>query len=550
VGVGAIDGTARQELDVSGSTVIPGFVDVHTHYDAQASWDTRLQPSSWHGVTTVVAGNCGVGFAPVRPGDHDRLIELMEGVEDIPGVALAEGLTWDWRSFPDYMDILSMRSYDVDVAVQVPHAALRVYAMGDRAAAREQATTDEITVMARLVAEAVKAGALGFSTSRTIAHKSRSGEVTPSYDAGHAELVEIARALGQIGSGVIQVVTDWPDNPVDDFALIAAMLMAGRRPISISLFQAAADPELYKQVLRFLEEMNGRGYQVRGQVAARAIGLILGLECSLHPFVQNPVWQSIAHLPVSEQAQLMADPGLRARMLAAQHADAASRKKRTRYLDVYERMFELTDPPDYEPDLGTSILRRSEACGTTPEEVALDVLMSHEGKGMIYEPSSNFLLGHLEPVREMLAHPYTIPALSDGGAHLGTICDASFPTTLLQHWVRDRPTGTFELSYIIHRQCRATALAVGLGDRGLIAPGYKADVNVLDLESLRLHKPELWHDLPGGGARLMQRAEGYRHTFVAGVETYRDGEAIGPLPGRLVRGSRPGPSPARSRARA
>jgi N-acyl-D-aspartate/D-glutamate deacylase len=532
--VGRVAGSGRAEIDADGALVAPGFVDLHTHYDGQATWDSYLQPSSWHGVTTVVMGNCGVGFAPVALADHTRLVELMQGVEDIPGVALTEGLAWNWSSFPEYLDALERRPHDLDFAAQVPHAALRVHAMGARAAAREQATVEEIALMAKLAAEAIEAGALGFSTSRTLNHKSASGELTPSYAAGLNELTAIARAIGGTGKGVLQLVTDFDDESVPtDFTLIEAMVAAAGRPMSFSLSQGASRPDRFREILAFLERVNAEGHRLRAQVAARGIGIILGLDCTLHPFKANPAWQRISRLPVAEQARRMAEPALREEILAGtvQTGNLIGGS----FLDRFEVMFELTDPPDYEPDPSQSIANRAAAAGCSPVELVYDLLIRHAGRGMLYVPFTNYVDGSLDGAGEMLVHQHTVPGLSDGGAHVGTICDGSFPTTLLAHWVRDRDHGALPLEYVIAQQARATAEAVGLDDRGLLAPGYKADLNVLDLDGLRLHKPEIHHDLPAGGRRLLQRAEGYRHTLVSGVPTYHDGEPTGALPGKLVR---------------
>jgi N-acyl-D-aspartate/D-glutamate deacylase len=545
VAVGTLEGRARRELDVSGSLVTPGFVDVHTHYDGQATWDSLLNPSSWNGVTTVVMGNCGVGFAPVRPADHARLIELMEGVEDIPGTALHEGLQWDWSTFPEYLDALERRPHDVDLAAQVPHAALRVSVMGERALAREAATQAEIAVMAAAAAEAIRAGALGFSTSRTLNHKSVQGELIPSYGAGADELRAVAAAIGATGRGVLQLITDFLDFETD-FAIIEGMLRAARRPMSISLLQYRDRPDDYRAVLRFLAQMNAHGHQLRAQVGARAIGVIHGLGSSRHPFMMNPVWRSeLAHLPSAEQAKRMADSLVKSRILRSQTSEKALNPNIGAPIDRWDVMYTFTDPPVYEPGPDASIAAMSRRSGRSPEDLAYDLLIADEGRGLIYQPFLNYAGGNLDAVREMLVDEHTIPGLSDGGAHVGTICDASFVTSLLQYWVRDRDHGRLELSFVVRRQARETATAVGLLDRGLLAPGYKADINVIDMEALTLHRPEVHADLPAGGRRLLQRVDGILHTFVSGVETYSGGEHTGELPGRLVRGPRANPAAAR-----
>jgi N-acyl-D-aspartate/D-glutamate deacylase len=534
-------GRGRREVSADGALVTPGFVDIHTHYDGQASWDERLLPSSWHGVTTVVMGNCGVGFAPATAGHRQRLIDLMEGIEDIPGTALHAGLSWDWESFDDYLCSLAARPHDIDFATQVPHAALRVHVMGDRALAGEPASPDDVAAMARLARSGVEAGALGFTTSRTLNHRSVTGELTPTYDADVAELAGIAAELGAAGRGVLQLVADFLD-PGADFDVILEIARASGRPVSVSLVQFPLRPGAYREVLSRLAAASEEGLVVRAQVAARAIGLLMGLQCTLHPFMTNPVWADIAGLPVAEQARMMLDPGFKAAVLAAQ-TDARNRNLiGGRLIHKYELMYELTDPPAYEPDPRDSIAARAARDGRTGEDLVYDMITGHDGQAMVYVMSANYVSGNLDAVHEMLAHPCTLPGLSDGGAHVGTISDGSFPTTLLAHWARDRRHGRFPVEYVVQRQARDTARAVGLDDRGVLAPGYRADVNVIDLDRLRLRRPEMHFDLPGGGRRLLQRAEGYVHTFVRGQETYADGEPTDALPGRLIRGAQPTPA--------
>ena len=541
VEVGAVSGHGRQEIDAAGAMVAPGFVDIHTHYDGQATWDHRLQPSAWHGVTSVVAGNCGVGFAPVVPEHHQRLIDLMEGIEDIPGTALHEGLPWNWQTYEQYLDVLASRRFDLDIGTQVPHAALRVHVMGERAVAGATATADEVAEMAALAAAAVEAGALGFSTSRTLNHKSIDGELTPSYDAGVEELVAIAAAVGKTGRGVLQLVTDFLDIDVD-MAIMEAMVRASGRPLTVSLNQNHYDPGGYRTVLSRIAEANVGGLPIKAQVAARGIGLVMGLELTLHPFMTNPIWRELAHLPLADQVGRLARPEVKASVLAAQTREKSTTLIGGRLIDKFQIMYELTDPPDYEPDPAMSVAARAAREGRDPVDLAYDLLVADGGRGLLYALTSNFEDGTLGPVQEMLGDAWTLPGLSDGGAHVGSICDGSFPTTLLQHWGRDREAGSFDLEFLVQRQCRDTAAAVGLLDRGVLAPGFRADVNVIDMERLALRRPEVHHDLPGGGRRLLQRAVGYRHTFVRGVETYRDGVETGELPGRLIRGPQGMPS--------
>ncbi|MEY2471130.1 MAG: hypothetical protein QOK28_459 [Actinomycetota bacterium] len=533
VEVGKVVGRGAQEIDADGALVTPGFVDIHTHYDGQAVWDERLQPSSLHGVTTVVMTNCGVGFAPVRPEDRQRLVELMEGVEDIPGTAIHEGLTWEWESFGEYLDALDRRAHDIDFATQVPHGPLRLYVMGDRGGRGDTATPEEIAEMGRLAAEAVDAGALGFTTSRTRNHRTVKGEPTPTLKAPREELVGIAQALGHLGKGVLQVVSDFLDVD-DEFGTVRAMAEQSGRPISISLTQVPFAPQQYKTLLDNITQANEDGVVVRAQVAPRAVGLLLGLQASMNPFLGNPAYMEIASLPLADRVAAMREPGRREAILAAAQGHNG--------IFGFDRIFDLGDPPNYEPAADESIAAQAARAGRTAQELAYDMMLADEGKALLYTPFLNYADGNLDAAREMLAHPYTVPGLGDGGAHVGTICDASFITTLLTHWGRDRKDGRFALPYLVQQHCRDTARTVGLYDRGVLAPGYRADVNVIDFDNLRLERPEIHHDLPAGGRRLLQGVRGYKHTVVAGVETYRDGEATGALPGKLVRGAQPIPA--------
>lgn len=540
VEVGTVSGRGARETDADGALVTPGFVDIHAHYDGQATWDHHLTPSSWQGVTTVVMGNCGVGFAPVRPADHERLIELMEGVEDIPGAALHEGLSWEWQTFAEYLDAVDRVPHDIDVAAQVPHGALRLHVMGERGARRDPATPDDIARMAALAAEGVAAGALGFTTSRTINHRTSRGEPTPTLTAAADELVGIATALGALGQGVLQVVSDHM-NTDEEFATFRRMVAESGRPLSFSLVQSPFDPGSYRDVLDRITAARADGLAITAQVATRAVGLLFGLQCTLHPFLNNPVFAEISSLPVPEQARIMEDPGFRARLLGAGSGAADRTKIGGGLIHRFGYMFELGDPPEYEPDLADSIEARATSAGRPVEDFVYDLLIADEGRTLLYMPTLNFAGGTLDAVGDMLAHPYTVPGLSDGGAHVGTICDGSFPTTLLTLWGRDRERGRLELPFLVQRHCRDTARTVGLHDRGVLAPGYRADVNVIDFEHLLARRPEVRYDLPAGGRRLVQRAEGYLHTFVAGRETYAGGEPTGELPGRLVRGGQAGP---------
>ena len=536
VEVGTVSGTGRQEIDAGGALVAPGWVDIHTHYDGQATWDPHLFPSSNNGVTTVVFGNCGVGFAPVRPEDRDRLIRLMEGVEDIPGTALHEGLPWTWTTFPEYLDHLERTPHDIDCAAYVPHAALRVHAMGDRAKAEETATEAEIATMAALAREAVEAGAVGFSSSRSLNHKSSTGEKTPSLYASAAELAGIASGVAAAGRGVLQLLSDFLDID-EEWAVLRNMVAVSGRPLSMTVAQHPDRPQDHHAILERIAAANAEGLRVTAQVAPRSIGLLLGLPLTLHPFMTNPVFAEIAGRPLDEQVAALRTPEFRRRLLAAHTGERDTTKLGGWLIDQFDRMYPFGDPPDYEPDPSTALGRQAAATGASVVELALDALLADEGRGYLYLAFANYVDGNLDEARDMLVHPNAVPGLSDGGAHVGTICDGGFPTFLLSHWGVRRPTGRLPIEWLVERQTRATARTVGFTDRGVLAPGWKADVNVIDLDRLVLHRPHIQQDLPAGGRRLLQKADGYRHTFVSGVEIMRDGKPTGNLPGRLVRSS-------------
>jgi N-acyl-D-aspartate/D-glutamate deacylase len=534
--VGAVAATGREEIDANGLLVTPGFVDIHTHYDGQVTWDSRVTPSSLHGVTTAVMGNCGVGFAPVQPVHHDMLVELMEGVEDIPGAALHEGLPWSWSSFPEYLDAIERMPHDIDVCAQVPHGALRVYVMGERGARREAATGDEIAAMSRLVEQALAAGALGFTSSRTVQHRTSKGEPTPTLTAAEDELRGIAAGLRRAGAGVIEMISDF-DNLDGEFDLFCRMVEDAGRPMTISLAQRDNAPDNWKLLLARIERAAARGLPLKGQVAVRPIGLLLGLECSLNPFVACPSYRAIAKLPHADRVREMRDPELRRRILGE---TAQSTNSTIRYIArSYQKLYRLGDPPNYEPDPEDSVAAQARRTGRAPADLAYDLLLESDGHEILYFPLHNYSEHSLDTVRAMMTHKDTVSGLGDGGAHVGTICDASFPTHALTHWGRDRARGRLELPWLIKRQTSETAAAVGLLDRGLVQPGMKADLNVIDFARLQLRRPYIVHDLPARGRRLMQKAEGYVATVVSGATTYREGEPTGALPGKLVRGAQP-----------
>jgi N-acyl-D-aspartate/D-glutamate deacylase len=545
VAVGRVDGTARRTLDAHGLLVTPGFVDVHTHYDGQATWDPLLTPSCWHGVTTAVMGNCGVGFAPMRAERREFLIQLMEGVEDIPGQVLAEGVDWGWESFPEYLDALEAKPRIMDLGAQLPHAALRYYVMGERGAAREPASEEDLQRMAELTEQALTAGALGFTTSRTLLHKTARGEYVPNFGAAARELHAIAGGVKRAGRGVLQVLSDFDDLDADFELLCDWVRASGGRPLSFTLVQRLETPEQWRQLLDRVEAAQQRGLPIRGQVAPRAIGLVLGLQATLHPFMTKPSYVAIAQLPLAERVVRMRDPALRARILA-EPFDALPGRIPDFIVNVLarlDRVFALGDPPEYEPPPEASVAALAASMGRDPLELMYDLLLERDGRELLFAPAANYIDCDYTAVLTMLRHPYTAIGLGDGGAHCGTICDGSYPTYLLTHWGRDRTRGErLPLEFAVHRYTRAPAELIGLYDRGLIAPGMKADINLIDHANLYLSPPTIVHDLPAGGRRLMQTAKGYVATIVAGQVVIEHDQHTGALPGQLLRGARAHPA--------
>jgi N-acyl-D-aspartate/D-glutamate deacylase len=531
--VGKVQRKGREEIDARGKLVTPGFVDVHTHYDGQVTWSQDISPSSQNGVTTAIMGNCGVGFAPCRPADHQRLIQLMEGVEDIPEPVLSAGIPWEWESFPDYMDWLGKRDFDIDIGAQLPHAALRVYVMGERGARRDPSTAEDNARMATLASEAVRAGALGFSTSRTLNHRTSTGDFTPTLKAGEDELTAIAAAMHGEGRSVLQFVLD-PSTLHEDLPMMLRVADNTKCPISFSVAQNDRAPQRWRQTLDEINAAAARGLSITAQIAARPVGLLLGLELSRNPFQTHPSYKAIAHLPLAERLARLRQPEIRAAILKE---SATATDDPLFFRPNYDKMYLLGDPPDYEQPPENALGPQARKLGKQPEEFAYDAMLSHEGRGMLYVPFLNYADGNLDATREMLTDPRSVPGLSDGGAHCGIICDASFPTYLLTHWTRDRSRGErLSIPFVVAAQSRKTALSVGLSDRGLIAPGHKADINVIDYGRLHLHPPKVHYDLPVGGRRLLQQVDGYDATIVSGVVTQRDGTPTGARPGRLVRG--------------
>ena len=535
VEIGDIKGEAKKVIDAEGKIVTPGFVDIHTHYDGQVTWDPYLRPSTYHGVTTVVMGNCGVGFSPCKPDQRDWLIGLMEGVEDIPGTALHEGIDWEWESFPEYLDALEKKPLAIDVGTQIPHGAVRAYVMGERGINHEEASQEEIDRMKEIVQEAIKAGAYGFSTSRTEKHNDVNGNLTPSITAHKNELVEIAKSLGEINQGVLQGISDFYDFD-SEFDIFKAMSKESGRPISITVEQQDARPEWWEQLLDGIEDAQSEGINMYGQVPPRATGILMGLTATLNPFRFHPAYMEIADLALDERVEIMSNDEFKEKLL---NDNAVSINPLVdEIVNSYSKMFKLGEPANYEPDPEMSFESLANSSNMTAQEIAYDAMLEKEGRALIYHPLFNYQTGDLSLVEKMLKHPYTISGLGDAGAHCGAISDASFPTTLVQHWSRDRSRGSkLPLETVIKMQTSETANLLGIKDRGVLEKGYKADINIIDYEGLTLHEPEIINDLPAGGRRLVQKASGYDYTIVSGEVAFIKGEATGALNGRLIRNS-------------
>jgi N-acyl-D-amino-acid deacylase len=538
VAVGEVTGSGRRELDADGAAVTPGWVDVHTHYDGQATWDPEVSPSGWHGVTTVVMGNCGVGFAPARPDERDFLIQLMEGVEDIPGAALDEGMTWNWESFPDYLDELERMPRVLDVAALLPHGSLRAYVLGSERP-NDVATPDEIEHMAKLAHEAALAGAMGVSTTRTILHRAKDGELAAGTTAAADELIGIGSALGGTGHRVFSVASDMMD-PGAEIAWMTEISKRAGIPVTFQVLAADFAPQWWRDWIERAMVANREGAWLVPQVAGKPASVLVGFQSSFHPFVRNPVYRRYADLPLDERIAHLSDPEVRAEILGAPRGDAQG-------LDALmaaslDKLFPLGDPPDYEPDPSTSVAAVAARDGRDPLEVTYDLMLQRGGKELLYLPLLGYVNGGLDDIGEMLNHPGTVLGLGDGGAHCGVLCDASLPTFMLTHWARDRSRGdTLPVEQIVHHQTRRTSMLYGFADRGLLQPGFLADVNVVDLEGLTLEPPEMAYDLPAGGKRLIQRAKGYVATVKSGAVVREHDQATGERPGGVLRGSQPAP---------
>lgn len=538
--VGKVHGDATQEIDAGGKVVAPGWVDIHTHYDGQATWDQEMAPSSWHGVTTVVMGNCGVGFAPAAPNRHDWLIGLMEGVEDIPGTALAEGMKWDWETFPEYLDALERLPRSVDVATHVPHGAVRAYVLGDREQPGAVPTAEDIEQMAAIVEEGVRAGALGFSTSRTVLHRSVDGELVPGTTATAEELIAIGRAMGKVGHGVFELASDLK-REWNEFGWMGALSRETGLPVVFAALQSIAKEQPLSEQIANMRAENDNGANIVAAIALRGNGIIMAWQGTVHPFRMRPAYAEIAQLPWDQQRAKLLDPAFKAKLLG-QANDYSQVPEGIMGVAMaistgWAMQYQMDPDFDYEPTAEESIAARAAAAGVTPDEYAYDLLCKDNGTGFIYLPILNYADGNLDFLEALQASGDTVNALSDGGAHCGTICDAASPTFMLQHWVRDRKRGgRLGLEAAVKRQCLDTARLYGLDDRGVVAPGYIADLNVIDLDALKLGKPWLAFDLPAGGKRLLQKAEGYVCTVKGGVVTFRQGEWTGATPGGLIRG--------------
>ena len=542
VAVGDVPGRGTREIDAQGKIVTPGFVDIHTHSDGQVTWEQRLAPSSGHGVTTVVMGNCGVGFAPCRPHQREMLVKLMEGVEDIPEVVMVDGLPWNWESFPDYLDALDDRHLDIDVAAQIPHSALRIYVMGERAGRHEAPTAADLEQMRALVSEGIAAGAFGVTTSRNMMHRTKAGELAPSLHSDVDELCALMDGLADADAGVFQIIPA-PDGDAEvEFDILRTVAEHGRRPLSFTLLDVAGQPGGgWRHMLDGLEQAAADGVEMRGQVAPRPVGMFFGLDLSLHLFSAHPSYKAIAHLPLAERVERMRSPAFRQQLLSEQPED--SNPVTLTLIGAFRATCPWGDTPQYEPTREDRIEARAAAAGQSLEDYSYDLLLGDDGRAVFYLPAANYSGGNLHSVREMLGHPNTVMGLADGGAHYGLICDASFPTYLLQRWARDaREDQRIPLPLAIAELTSKAAATVGMIDRGRIAEGMKADLNVIDLDALKLHVPRVAYDLPAGGKRMQQKSDGYVATVVSGQITYLNGEHTGALPGRLVRRSSAQPS--------
>jgi N-acyl-D-amino-acid deacylase len=536
--VGAKLAAGLREIDATGAIVTPGWVDVHTHYDGQATWDPYLSPSTDHGVTSVVMGNCGVGFAPVHAEQREWLISVMEGVEDIPGTVLSEGINWQWESFPEYLDALERMPRALDVGAQIPHSALRTYVMGERGVTHDEATQSDIKAMIALVREALLAGALGLSTSRTLIHKYQAHKYPPGTFASHDEIMGIASVMGEVGHGVFQMTANHYQME-SEVPWLTEVARKNKLPVAFALVQTDQTPENWRRLLASLDETNKAGIPLYGAVAGRPAGILMAWLGSTHPFMAHPLWQQIVTLAWPEKLARLRDPGVRAQLTDMNFlTGAAKHDQRLAYLtQSFHKMYALGTQPNYEPAQESSVASIAKRDGSSPLEVAYDMLMANDGKGIVYFPSFNYAYNDLSQLHTQLQHPRTMMSLADGGAHCGYICDVSMPTFMLTHWARDRQRGpTLPLELMVRRQTSDTAKIYGMNDRGLLRAGYLADINIIDFAKLSLPPPYVAFDLPAGGRRLVQTARGYLATLKRGEVIMQEGERTGALPGKLVRG--------------
>ena len=534
--VGVISGKGAQEIDATGKIVTPGFVDVHTHYDGQVTWENTLAPSSNHGATTVITGNCGVGFAPCRAADREKLVTVMEGVEDIPEIVMTEGLPWNWESFPDYLDAVAARQFDIDVGVQIPHSPIRVFVMGDRGVNQEASTEADRKQMADIVTEAIQAGAIGVTTSRSGNHRAKDGTLAPSVRTADEEVLALAKGLGAAKAGVFQIIPESSYPPEGEMDLIERVAAVSKRPVSFTLAQTMDQPDGWRGMVAGMEKANRAGHQVRGQIMARPVGVLLGLDLSYNPLTTLPSYRAIADKPLAEKVAIMRDPAFKAKVLAEEPiVDPVPLNNR--FIRLAPEMFLLGKIPNYLPSQDMKVGERAKRLGVDPMSLVYDLLLEEDGHAILYLPSANFADGTTKVAREMLMHPDTILGLGDGGAHYGIICDAGYPTFILTYWTRQAPEDQrISLETAIAELTRRPAETVGLFDRGLVQTGYKADLNVIDYDHLTLYSPQPVYNLPTGARRLQQKADGYEATIVNGQVTYRNGQSTGALPGRLVRG--------------
>ncbi|HXQ17677.1 MAG TPA: amidohydrolase family protein [Caulobacteraceae bacterium] len=539
--IGAVSAAGAEEIDAKGKLVTPGYVDIHTHYDGQAVWSDRLSPSSSHGVSTVVGGNCGVGFAPCRPEHRELLVSVMEGVEDIPEVVMTEGLSWDWQTYPEYLDAIEKRPHDIDFASQIPHSAVRVFVMGQRGADREPATEDDLRQMQAVVREAIDVGALGFATSRLVIHKTGQGDPIPTWQAAESELGAMAMALKGAGRGVLQAVFGESGRTFEDeIDLLSRLTRMSGRPASFSMAQSNDNPDAWRHVMQHLAEANAKGPRIRAQVYPRPIGVVLGFDLSINPFSLCPSYEPLAKLPFAERIAALRDPVMRARLLMEEPGEALI--PLARLGRRYDFMWRLDDPPNYEPSPEDSIAAQAARQGVSPAELAYDLLLEHDGRGLLLVAIANYGSGSLDPIHALMTDPNSVLGLGDGGAHYGMICDSSYPTFVLQHWTRERQGQRLSIEQAIKSLTADPAQAVGLLDRGVLSVGRKADLNLIDYDQLRLATPQVLYDLPAGGRRITQGARGYDALIVSGQVVSRQGEPTGALPGRLVRGPQAAPN--------